>query len=460
MQFKPTLLRASICAALASSTGLVHAGGFGLSEQSIAAIGMANAGAAAQVMDDASTVFYNPAGMSRLTSINVAQGLHLITLSAKFKNENSIGGVGQPPSTNSPGSVGEPTPIPTLFAAMPLNDRIVVGFGVSAPFGLKTEYNDGWIGRYQALVSDVRSYNFNPSMSYKLNDQLSLGFGVNFMKFQAELTNNVNYTAVALRGLAVQGVPAAQIGALTPALLGREGAARVTGSDTGYGFNLGGLYQVNKDTRFGIGYRSSIKQNLAGTVTFSKPSTAGLPASIAGTIGLIQNAGTPDGDVTVSVKTPASLSISGVTKVSPQLSLAGDVTRTQWSSIPELHIKRSNGATLTRVEYDWKDSTRVSVGASYDYGNGITARAGLAYDPSVVSDEHRTARLPDNNRTWLSFGGSYQVKPNMRIDAAFTHIFVQRSKIQDNQTASGAGLIHGFYDGNVNILSVGAVMTF
>jgi long-chain fatty acid transport protein len=460
MQFKPTLLRASICAAIATSSGLVQAGGFGLSEQSIAAIGMANAGAAAQVMDDASTVFYNPAGMSRLSSINVAQGLHVIKLSANFKNQNSVGGIGQVPSTNSPGSVGEPTPIPTLFAAMPLNNRIAIGVGLSAPFGLKTEYRDGWIGRYQALISDVRSYNLNPSMSYKLNDQLSLGFGVNFMKFQAELTNNVNYTAVALRGLAVQGVPAAQIGALTPALLGREGAVRITGSDTAYGFNLGALYEVNKDTRFGVGYRSSIKQNLAGVAQFTRPSTAGLPASIAGTIGLIQNAGTPDGDVTVAVKTPASLSVSGVTKISPRVSVAGDITWTQWSSIPELKIVRSTGVVLNRVEYAWKDSTRISVGASYDYGNGVTARAGLAYDPSVVSDVHRTARLPDNNRLWLSTGGSYQLKPNMRLDAAFTHIFVQRSKIQDNQTASGAGLIHGTYDGNVNILSVGAVMTF
>jgi long-chain fatty acid transport protein len=460
MQFKTTLLRASILASIAALTGGAQAGGFALAEQSIAAMGMANAGASAQAMGDASTIFYNPAGMSSLSSINVAQGLHVITLSAKFKDEGSVAGLGQPGAKNGPGSVGAPAPVPTFFAAMPINNQFAIGVGISAPFGLKTEYEEGWIGRYQALVSDVKTINLNPSVSFKVNDQFSIGAGFNFMKFQAELTNNVNYTAVALRGLQSQGVPAATLQALTPALVGREGAVQIKGSDTGYGYNVGAMFNVSPDTRVGVGYRSSIKFSLAGDARFTRPDVAGLPASISSTVNLIQNVGTPDGPVTVDIKTPSNISLSAVTKVSPRLTVAGDVTWTEWSTIPELKIVRTNGSVLNRVDYSWADGMRYSVGVSYDYGNGITARAGLAYDESPVQNELRTARLPDNNRTWLSTGGSYQYSPKYRFDGALTYIMVKNSEINDNNSASGAGIIKGSYKGNVTIFSLGLVGKF
>jgi long-chain fatty acid transport protein len=460
MQFKTTLLRAGILASIAALTNGAQAGGFALAEQSIAAMGMANAGASAQAMGDASTIFYNPAGMSSLSSINVAQGLHVITLSAKFKDGGSVAGVGQSPTNNAaPGSVGAPTPVPTFFAAMPLNNQFAIGLGISAPFGLKTEYNEGWIGRYQALVSDVKTINLNPSVSFKVNDQFSIGAGFNFMKFQAELTNNVNYTAVALRGLS-SSVPAATLAALAPALAGREGAVQIKGSDTGYGYNVGAIFNVSPDTRVGLGYRSSIKFSLAGDARFTRPDVAGLPASISSTVNLIQNVGTPDGPVTVDIKTPSTISLSAVSKVSPRLTVAGDVTWTEWSTIPELKIVRSNGSVLNRVDYSWADGMRYSVGVSYDYGNGITARAGLAYDESPVQNELRTARLPDNNRTWISTGGSYQYSPKYRFDGALTYIMVKNGEINDNNAASGAGIIKGTYKGNVIILSLGLVGKF
>jgi long-chain fatty acid transport protein len=459
MKFNQTLLAVSIGATLAFSSFNAQAGGFALAEQSIATMGNANAGASAMTMNDASTVFYNPAGLSRITQPQVAQGLHVISLKADFVNGSSQGAFGQTASTSEPGSIGTPTPVPAFFAAMPLTSNIGIGIGVSAPFGLKTEYNEGWIGRYQALISEVKSINVNPSISFKVNDQLSLGAGFNFMRFQAKLTNNVNYTAVAIGGLRAQNVPAAQIAALTPALVGREGAVKIQGSDTNYGFNVGALWSINPDTRVGLAYRSSIKFDLAGDVQFTRPATDKLPASIAGTIGLIQNAGTPDGAVTVAIKTPATTSIAAVTKISPSTEVMAEISRTEWSSVPGLNIKRTTGTTLTSVVYDWKDTTRLSAGVSHAYSSGITARMGIAYDPSVMRDDRRTARLPDNNRVWLSAGGSYQVKPNIRLDAAFTHIFVQRAKISEG-AGSINGYLHGAYEGSVNILSLGAVVTF
>jgi long-chain fatty acid transport protein len=460
MKLKPTLIRVAILGALSSGLPVAQAGGFALAEQSIAAMGMANAGVAAQVMSDASTIFYNPAGMSSLSGLNVAQGLHVISLNAKLQDAGSASGLGQTAVPTNPGKVGEPTPVPTFFAAIPYSSQIVFGVGVSAPFGLKTEYNEGWIGRYQALISDVKTFNLNPSISYKVNEQFSVGAGFNVMYFQAKLTNNVNYTAVALRGLQSQGVPAATLGQLTPALANREGFAQVKGDDLNFGFNVGAMYNITPDTRVGAGYRSSIKFNLGGDVRFTRPDTTGLPASIAGSVGLIQNVGTPDGTVIVDVETPAMITVSGVTKLTPRLTVAGDVTWTQWSTIPELKIVRTNGAILNRVDYSWSDTMRYAVGVAYDYGSGITARAGLAYDESPVQDNLRTARLPDANRTWLSFGGSYQLNKRFRLDGAFTHILVKSAEINENLTATGAGIVKGTYKGNVNILSLGLVGTF
>ncbi len=129
-----------------------------------------------------------------------------VLISSEFNNRNSQPAFGQPLGGEG-GDAGDWSAIPAAFLAMPLNDQFVVGLGVNAPFGLKTQYEDGWMGRFQALKSEIQTYNFNPSLSWQVSEQLSLGVGVNYQRIQAELTNAVNYTAVVAQGL--QGLVAA-----------------------------------------------------------------------------------------------------------------------------------------------------------------------------------------------------------------------------------------------------------
>ncbi|MGA7949465.1 MAG: outer membrane protein transport protein, partial [Thiobacillaceae bacterium] len=162
--------------------GLTIASGFALTEQSAGGLGNAFAGAAASA-EDASTIFFNPAGMTRLPNRQVAGALHLILPSAKYSDGN--------PVTNDGGDAGSLAAVPNFYYVMALSPTSRFGLGLNAPFGLKTDYDFGWAGQFSALKSDLKTINLNPSLATKLTDQLSVGIGLNIDYAKAELSNFV-----------------------------------------------------------------------------------------------------------------------------------------------------------------------------------------------------------------------------------------------------------------------------
>jgi long-chain fatty acid transport protein len=191
--------------ALLSAAGLslcpimAHASGFALLEQSASRLGAAFAGTAAAA-DDATTVFFNPAGLWRLErpeAIVVASG---VGITSEFNDEASQAALGQPLGHDG-GDAGGWNFVPSAYVAAPLNDKLAIGVGVNAPFGLKTDYEPGWMGRFQALKSEIKTINVNPSLSWRVNDAFSIGVGVSYQRLEAELTNAVNYTAVVAQGV-------------------------------------------------------------------------------------------------------------------------------------------------------------------------------------------------------------------------------------------------------------------
>ena len=151
-------------------------------------LGNAFAGAAATA-EDANTVWHNPAGLARLNFPQAEAAINVIIPSAKFQNANSQAAALQPLGGTG-GDAGSAAFVPNLYGSMAINDRIHVGIGVNVPFGLKTEYDDGWLGRYQALKSEIKTINVNPALSWKVTDQFWLGAGANYQHFEATLTNN------------------------------------------------------------------------------------------------------------------------------------------------------------------------------------------------------------------------------------------------------------------------------
>jgi len=417
-EIRKTAAALAVASALAVGYTQAHASAFALQEQNASGLGNSFAGAAA-VAEDASTIFFNPAGLSLLPKgPNLSLGADWINFSTKFSNSNSVAATGRPLG-NDGGEAGKDAIVPNLYFAMDVAPNLKAGIGISSPFGLKTDYDPNWIGRFQAIESKIESVNINPTIAYQVNDKLSLGGGLNYQSVKATLTQAVN--AVAL-----------------------EGMANISGDDTGWGWNLGAMYQITPDTRLGVSYRSAIKFNIKGTAQFT-----GVPVA--------------NQNVTLDLKVPDTLSFALSQKLSDTWTLLADVTRTGWSSIKELKVVTDSGSTLQDTPENFKNTWRYGIGATQRMSDAWSLKVGFAFDQSPVNDTDRTARLPDNDRTWLSIGGQYRVSSTGKLDFGFAHLFIKNTSINQNggvTTPPTVGTINGSYKASINILGVQYSQTF
>ena len=324
------LLAYAAIAGLLSSEAL--AVGFALEHQSVSNLGYAFAGGAASA-EDASTIFWNPAGMTRLPGRQGVAGLNAIYGSARFSDRGTSSPAG-PAFPITGGTGGNPVGlnwVPNLYYATDLTRDVKAGIGINAPFGLRTEYPSDWMGRYHAIDSVVKSLNINPAMAWKPRERLSLGAGLNLQYFDATLSNAVDYGAACF---AVFG-PATCAGAgIAPQ--GADGIAKVSGDSWGLGWNVGALFELSPSTRIGLAYRSSIKHEIKGRATFDNPALPGAFAALT--------APAQDTDARSTLKTPDSLSISVYNDLYPRWSVLADITWTGWSKFKELRVRFANGA--------------------------------------------------------------------------------------------------------------------
>jgi long-chain fatty acid transport protein len=431
---KQNVLALSIASALSFiAAGQAHAAGFALYEQGISGLGNAYAGAAATA-EDATTVWWNPAGMSRLPKgMHVAVGAAAIQPSWKFNNNGSTVALASNPARNgSGGDAGDTAFVPSAFFAMDFGDRWNFGVGVSVPFGLKTEYDADWIGRFQGIRSEVQTININPSVSYKLNDALSLGFGINYQQGKIDILTGVNLGPVVTPGLEAQNQ------------INLDGDA--------WGFNIGALFNISPATRAGIHYRSSLDYELDGNTEFH-----GVPAPVAAADPRVRN-----GNIKLDLETPDSLAVSVAHRMNSQLELLGDVTWWHWSKIKSIPVVRTDGpisgATLSTLNFNFDDTWRVSIGANYKLSAPWTLKLGLAYDQTPVPNaESRTVRLPDSDRYWFSAGAKYQVSKAGALDFGYTYVHASDADINNRQNTpptAANGNIVGTYEASVHVLGV------
>ncbi len=403
----PRLSHVAAGLAAAGCVSFAHAAGFALIEQNASGLGNAYAGAAA-VAEDASTIFFNPAGLTRLDGMQLVVAGHLIQPSAEFSGTFSL-----PVGGGQGGDAGGVAFVPNLYFSMPLTPSVSVGVGVNAPFGLKTDYDAGWVGRFQALESEVKTLNINPTVAWKLSDQFSLGAGVSYQRIEATLSNNIS--------------------PLVPTSL-----MTVEGDDDGWTYNLGVLWTPSADTRVGLAYRSEVDHTLEGTLT--------------------ANAVLPSGAVTADVTLPSTVSLSLFQRLSPSLDLLADVTWTDWSTFDQLAIVYTSlPVPLPPTPENWEDNWRYSLGLTWHANSTWSWRGGVAYDETPVVDAFRTARIPDESRTWLAVGGQYRIDKQNVIDFGYAHLFVKDASINHTTTA---GTLTGEYENYVNILSAQYTRTF
>lgn len=438
MTRKPTtkLIPAALLVAFSGAAG---ASGFQLLEQNASGIGNAYAGSAA-IADNASTIYFNPAGMTRLQPREVSVGIAAVGPSFKFHNDGS--NVGSLAGTGDGGDAGGWSAIPNMYASWGVTRDLYVGIGIGAPFGLKTEYDDRWLGAAQSQMFEIKTININPSVAYKVSDRLSLGAGINWQRIEAKYNRLAGTTA---------------------------GSSLVTSKmeldDNAWGWNIGAIYDLSKSMRVGLSYRSRIKYDTSGDVKLSSDGSA----LGNGTLAAFRAAGAQS-DVKAGLTLPDTAIFSIVQKLNDRWEMLGDVSWTGWSSIPKVDIVRSSGvadgAIAQTLETNFRDAWRVAFGGNYQYSQDWKLKFGVAYDQTPVKNaESRLVSLPDNDRVWFSFGAQWTPDKASRLDLGVAYIVVRDSKIRNNQNNVVAptpprGQVVGEYEGNIWVLGAQYSLSF
>jgi len=366
---------------LLAFSGAASAAAFQLLEQNASGLGNAYAGSAA-VADNASTIFFNPAGMSELgNGIQLSAGVTGVGPSYEYRDQFGV---------KSGGDAGGWAAVPNAYLSGQVTKDLFLGLGISAPFGLATEYDAGWVGASKALKSEIRTININPSVAYRFSDKVSFGFGLNYQSIDGELTK----TGVILKA-----------------------------DDTSWGWNAGVLFNLSPAMRVGLSYRSPVKYTLEGTLNGALP-------------------------VKADLKLPDTFILSVWQQVSDRWEAMGDLSYTRWNSIQSLDVLRSSDSFLLSSEaFRYENSWRFAWGASYKATDRAKLKFGIAFDRTPVRDDYRSPRVPDNNRLWLSLGGQWNAGSYGKFDLGYTYLYVIDPTISQ-------GVLQGKYDASAHLIGV------
>ncbi|WP_300456079.1 outer membrane protein transport protein [Accumulibacter sp.] len=440
MKLVPALL-------LAVFSGGASASGFQLLEQG-SGLGNAYAGSAAK-SNDASTVYWNPAGMTQLQGRAVSGGLTAVKTSFKFNDQGSqVGEFGPagPLGAGNGGDAGGWGFIPNAYLSWALSKDLYVGLGIGAPFGLTTKYDDPWRGSAQSNEFDIKTLNINPSIAFRVNEVVSLGAGLNWQKISAEY-----YRQVAISS-------SARFGALPRV------RSHMSIDDDAWGWNIGALFTLSPATKVGLSYRSTIQYHTDGKVKLnSDGSPAGnLTASALSTAGGASK-------VKADLEVPDTFILSVSQKLSDRWELLGDVSWTGWSSIKNVDIYRTSGpqsgALAQTLDANFQNTYRVALGANYTLSEALKLQFGLAYDQTPVKNAtSRLTSLPDNDRTWFTIGAQWKPAKEQTLELGLAYLYVKDPSIYKNETTANPltnrGTVIGDYDASVWIMGAQYSLAF
>ena len=431
--------------------GQAHASGFQLKENSVKAMGRAFAGSGVAARD-ASVVVNNPAAMTQFDGTAIQADVTLIDINAKFSG-NGYSGVGLGPlsSTTSGGQGGDAggtTPVPAISMIHKFNNGLTVGAMVSAPFGLKTEYDANWVGRYSAIKSEVKTVDLTLSAAYEIvPDRFSVGAGLVYERAEAELSKAVDFGTILFANPATRPLPFAR-----PQL--RDGKAVIKGDDTGIGWIVGMTFKPTDNFTIGVSHRSEIDHKLDGTADWT------LPSDVA-TVFASNPASSPlfrDGKASAKLTTPSVTSVSMQWQVNDKLAVLGDFAQTDWSSLREVRVDFANPDADSVEPFNWHDTRFWSVGAEYKLSDAFTLRGGYAYDETPTTFATRTPRLPDEDRRWYSLGLTWNLSDAVELNAAYTRIQPDKPKIGILDSTLHA--LYGNYSSSVNLFGISGQYRF
>lgn len=423
---KKIMLKTTLGLAVTLASTQLFASGFALNEQSISGMGTGFAGRSSSA-DDASTVFGNPAGMSRLKRQQVTGGFAAIDASTDINDAS-----GTQSGTNK-GDMVPLTGVPMGYYVKPIDDQWAFGLGVYAPFGLITDYENNFQGRNFGSKSEVKVVTFQPTVSYAFNDKVSIGFGPTINRLSGSLESS-----------------------LTTPFSPNDGNVKIKGDDIGYGYNFGLLVQATDTTRVGLTYHSKVKYKLEGHTEVD----AG-----AGTPGFLLSDGRYD--ASLDITTPESVDFSVTQQINDAWTVYAGSTWTRWSRLKEITVNNdvtSGGAlnptlfgTITE-EQNWHDTWAYAIGTSYQLNKQWVLRTGLTFDQSPTNNQDRSPRIPTGDRTIFSLGAGWSPTEDLTIDVAYSYLKEEKVNVGGSNALGQA--YNAEYENSANGFGVGATYRF
>lgn len=414
MSFMKKSAAALVLTGVSVAVSTAFAAGFQLTEQSSLGAGRAYAGAGI-VGDDLSAVHYNPAGMTLLDGTRFQAGGVWIGLNADFK-----GNKGESENGRLKGQM-----IPAGYVTHQVNDKVWLGFAMTVPFGMGTEYDRNWEHANRGTSAKIYTFDMNPSIAYKVSDFISVGAGVSVQYAKAELGMRMD----------VPGAP------------GKDMAhGKVEADSWDWGYNFGVMISPTDKLRFGLAYRSAIKHEADGDVTLSSVNGTTLGGVLQNPMAGATLATLLEGQMlgtAATIKTPDTLMLTGTWEATDQLRLSGLIRWANWSNFDDLTLENSVPSGLgmmagqfgpgaqalvgqvkeVTIENKWQDTWLFSIGADYRINSAFTVRGGLAYETSPVDDQStRMAVIPDTDRVWFSLGASWYPTQDLQFDVGATYL--------------------------------------
>lgn len=393
--------------------GIVLAGGFQINEHGARAMGLG--GAFTAIANDASSIYWNNAGMTQLTGTNFMLGTALIAPSSEFR--------GVTPAVNKNYMKSDVFFPSHLFITHSINESFAVGIGLTTPFGLGTEWSEGWVGRYLALKTKLTTFWVPITAAYKILDNLSIG--ASFVYSFADVTITQNSSQAPFDG---------------------DAYVELEGNDhSAFGYTVGLMYKPIEELSIGVSFRSEVSYEFEGTATTT------------GAEQLMEIGALPNGDITADLTTPMNIVGGIAVQVIPQLLLSADFQWVGWSSYDTLAVNfvddPEDNVASPRL---YKDSYIIRFGAQYNISDQFSLLGGIYYDQMPVEPQYLNPSLPDTDRLGFSIGAEAHLSNQFSISGSYLFIRGEQLTVTDSEEiyTIGNSPFNGTYNSSANLLSL------
>ena len=420
MSQKTLFKKTALAVAVAIVSTSAWSAGFQLNEFSSSGLGRAYSGEGA-IADDAGNASRNPALIMMFDRPTFSAGAVYIDPDVNISGKSPFTGASLKADNIAPTAW-----VPNLHFVAPINEQFGWGASVTSNYGLATEFNSNYPAGEYGGKTDLTTLNLNLSGAYRLNDNWSFGLGFDAVYADAKIERYSGEQTAALPKNSSK-------------------IASLKGDEWGYGWSAGVLYELDKNNRWGLTYRSEVK------IDFDGDYKSGILSPVNG---MVPGAGTTIPWGTSGQTVPGSLSlhlpemweVSGYNRVAPQWAIHYSLAYTSWSQFQELKATGNNGQTLFYKDESFHDAYRIALGTTYYMDDNWTFRTGIAFDDSPVPADKRSISIPDQDRFWLSAGATYAFNENASIDAGVSYMHGQKVTFQEGPyefTSEGKAWLFG-----------------